>query len=144
MPNKARPQIHRLRVCPVCRMPKYRDEFRQSNQNRREINTVCWQCRHDDKRSEAKSYGVNFRRHDSIFRKKYHALNRLQRAKLSKKEVKRLSVTKVVEQQSVKLLRFPEKVARILSKTYLLRGDDPKVISDDIALMKIRDLPEDF
>lgn len=140
MPNKARPQIHRLRVCPVCRLPKYRKEFRQSNQNRREVNSVCWQCRHDDKRCEAKSYGVSFRRYDSIFRKKYHALNRLQRAKLSKKEVMRLSVSKQIEQQSVKLIKFPERVAAIIGKTYSIRGDDPKVIPDDEAIMRIRDL----
>ncbi len=140
MPNKARSQVHRLRVCPVCRLPKYRQEFRESNRQPA-LNTICWQCRHDDPRCVAKQlYGVNFRRYDSMFRKKFFALNKLQKAKLSKKEVKRLSITKQIEQQSAKLLRFPERVAAIISKTYSIRGDDPKVIPDDEAIMRIRDL----
>ena len=55
-----------------------------------------------------------------------------------------MSVTKAIEQQSVRLLRFPERVAAIIGKTYTIRGDDPKVIPDDEALMRIRDLLDEL
>ncbi len=51
-----------------------------------------------------------------------------------------MAASKEIERQSVNLIRFPAKVAAILGKTYTIRGDDPNVIPDDEAIMRIRDL----
>lgn len=49
-----------------------------------------------------------------------------------------------VKNQAANYLRFPERVAAIVGKTYSVRGDDPKVIPDDEALTRIRDLLDEL
>ena len=79
-----------------------------------------------------------------FFVRNFTAISRLLKKKLAKKEVKKLSVTRQIEQQSVKLIKFPERVAAVIGKTYSIRGDDPKVIPDDEAIMRIRDLLDEL
>ena len=43
-----------------------------------------------------------------------------------------------VKQQAADLLKFPERVAAIVGKTYAVMGDDYK-LNDDEALARIRD-----
>lgn len=141
-PNKhARPAFARSRFCPVCAETKAAKEFRQTNRDPR-LNIVCWQCRHDDKRAEGALFRRSTRRHDSVFRRKFWALNKLIKQQLTKKEVKKLGL-KEVKHQTVNYLKFPERIAAILGKTYLVRGDDFK-LSDDEALARIRDLLEEM
>ena len=128
------------RLCPVCNEQKIAREFRQTNQNPR-LSVICYQCRKDDPRCEAKFYGMSFRRIDSPFRKRFYAVRRLLKATYSKKEVKKLG--KRIDEHSVQLLKFPERVAAILGKTYAVRGDDFK-LSDDEALTRIRDLCDEM
>lgn len=49
-----------------------------------------------------------------------------------------MSVTKQIAKQSIDLIRFPERVAAILGKTYAVRGDSA-TMADDEALTRIRD-----
>lgn len=48
-----------------------------------------------------------------------------------------------IKKQTVDYLKFPERVAAIIGKTYAVRGDDFK-LEDDVALMRIRDLLEEL
>lgn len=132
MPSKAR-----FPKCPVCREPKQAREFRTSNRNpvRR---LICWQCRHDGTRSEARFYGVKTRRYDSVFRQKFWAVKGLLDRRFSKMEVKRKRMRKEIMAQSAMYLKFPERVAAIVGKTYAVMGDEFK-LSDDEALTRIRD-----
>lgn len=49
-----------------------------------------------------------------------------------------------VEKQAVALAKLPGKVAAIIGKTYTIRGDDPNVIPDDEAILRIRDLLDEI
>ena len=82
------------------------------------------------------------RRRNSIFRRKFWALNGLLKKQLTNKEVKKLGL-KEVKNQTANYLKFPERVAAIVGKTYAVRGDDFK-LSDDEALTRIRDLLEEL
>ena len=55
-----------------------------------------------------------------------------------------MSKSKAIEKQSINLIRFPERVAAIIGKTYEVRGDDPTCIPDDQALTRIRDLLDEM
>lgn len=48
-----------------------------------------------------------------------------------------------VEKQAVALAKLPTKIAAIIGKTYSIRGDDA-ALSDDEALMRIRDLLDEL
>ena len=48
-------------------------------------------------------------------------------------------MNKAVQNQSVNYIKFPERVAAIVGKTWAVMGDDFK-LSDDEALSRIRDL----
>ncbi len=150
MPNKARSQVSRLRVCPVCSLPKFRDEFRQSNQNRKP-QIICWQCRHDNPKCVGEFYAVGVAKivkpeTDADVEKRFTTvLNFLnlqnERRKNKGKEVMDM---KGIEKQAVALAKLPSKVATIIGKTYTIRGDDPNVIPDDEAIMRIRDLLDEI
>lgn len=49
-----------------------------------------------------------------------------------------------VKNQARNYLDLPEEIAKIIGKTYSIRGDDPKVIPDDEAIMRIRDLLDEL
>lgn len=135
----ARPAMARERLCPICGDKKAAREFRQSNRNSR-LNIICWQCRHDNKRVETEFYRTPTRRQNSIFRRKFWAIHALVKKRRPKKEVKNL---KGVKHQAADYLKFPERVAAIVGKTYAVRGDDFK-LSDDEALTRIRDLLDEL
>ncbi len=60
------------------------------------------------------------------------------------REVKPLSKTKSKAQTyAEKLIRYPEEVAKIIGKTFLLSGEDA-LLTDDDALTRIRDLLDDI
>lgn len=46
---------------------------------------------------------------------------------------------KAINMQSMAIIRFPERVAAIVGKTYAVQGDDAQ-LADDEALTRIRDL----
>lgn len=48
-----------------------------------------------------------------------------------------------IKNQAANYLRFPERVAAIVGKTYAVRGDGFK-LSDDEALTRIRDLLDEL
>lgn len=48
-----------------------------------------------------------------------------------------------VKKQTVDYIRFPERVAAIIGKTFALKGDD-FTLTDDEALTRIRDLLEEL
>lgn len=50
---------------------------------------------------------------------------------------------KGVKNQAIDYMKFPERVAAILGKTYAVRGDDFK-LSDDEALARVRDLLDEL
>lgn len=137
MPNRAR-----FRKCATCNEPKTAREFRTSNQNAKTM-PVCWQCRHDDRRAEARFYGAKTRRLDSVFRQRFWAVKRLLDYKFSKMEVRRKRMRKEIMQQSAAYLKFPERVAAVVGKTYAVMGDDFK-LADDEALTRIRDLLDEL
>lgn len=136
MPNRAR-----YRKCPVCQKPRTAREFRTSNRNLNR-HLICWQCRHNDPNASVEFYGAKQRRPASVFRKQFWAINGLLKKKLTKKEVMNLSA-KQIKQQSAQFLRFPERVAAIVGKTYSIRGDD-FTLSDDEAMARIRDLLDEL
>ena len=47
----------------------------------------------------------------------------------------------VIEDRTKLILKFPDRVAAIVGKTFAVRGDDSK-LADDVALAMIRDLLE--
>lgn len=49
-----------------------------------------------------------------------------------------------VKKQARDYYNLPDKIATIIGKTYTIRGDDPKVIPDDEAIMRIRDLLDEL
>ncbi len=139
-PN-ARRAMARPLFCQTCAETKAAKEFRQTNRDSR-LNIVCWQCRHDNRRAESDLWRTPTRRRDSIFRRKFWAINALLKTKKTKKEVKNLK-TNELKNQSAKYLRLPERVAAIVGKTYAVRGDDFK-LGDDEALTRIRDLLDEL
>lgn len=50
---------------------------------------------------------------------------------------------KAVENQSMQLIKFPERVAAVIGKTYAVRGDD-FTLTDDEANTRIRDLLDEL
>ncbi|HQU82974.1 MAG TPA: hypothetical protein PKY59_07620 [Pyrinomonadaceae bacterium] len=48
-----------------------------------------------------------------------------------------------IQKQTKDYLKFPERIAAIIGKTYAVRGDDFK-LEDDVALTRIRDLLEEL
>lgn len=52
-------------------------------------------------------------------------------------------MVKEIKKQAADYLKFPERVAAIIGKTYAVRGDDFK-LEDDVALTRIRDLLEEL
>lgn len=49
-----------------------------------------------------------------------------------------------IDKQAVALAKLPTRIATIIGKTYTIRGDDPSVIPDDEAIMRIRDLLDEI
>lgn len=144
MPNKARVQTHRLRVCPVCQMPKYRHEFRRSNRNAK-TNVICWQCRHDNPQAVREFYavgkGIFFKPEtEAEFQTKVSSVRNFLSLQNERRKIKGKEVIEMqkIEKQAVALAKLPGKVAAIIGKTYSIRGDD-FTLSDDEAIQRIRD-----
>jgi hypothetical protein len=136
--KNARPAFARPRFCPVCEKTKAANDFRWSNRDPR-LAIICLQCRIKNPNAYEDFFTKRTRRGLSEFRKKFWAVAKLVRNGKLKKEVNELSVKK----QSLDLIRFPERVAAILGKTYAVMGDDFK-LADDEALTRIRDLLEEL
>ena len=154
---KPQTQPANLRVCPVCKTAKRAHEFRQSNQNAKR-NLICWQCRKNYDGVEAQFYagtlskgliekatiprltGREPRVLKHRFRNVYKFVTRLRERRI----LRRKEVLWMAENQAVALLKLPERIAAVIGKTYIVRGDDPNTIPDDEALMRIRDLLDEF
>lgn len=136
MPTKAR-----FRKCPVCKKPGVKHSFRESNRTPAQ-NIICWECRHDAQ-VEKDFYGkkpLSFKsRKQSAFRRRFFAVCKELRRKNKKKEVNEMSV----KHDAAQLMKFPERIAAIVGKTYSIRGDDWKM-SNDEALTRIRDLLDEI
>ncbi len=135
------PRRARYRACPVCGEPCTAREFRSSNRNPKQ-NLICWQCRRNPA-AEKDYFGKKpldlKSRSQSVFRKQFWAIARIVRKNSKRKEVLEMSVNR----QAINLVRFPERVAAVVGKTYAIMGDDFK-LSDDEALTRIRDLLEEL
>ena len=51
-------------------------------------------------------------------------------------------VTTKAQEFASLMTTLPDKIAAIIGRTYLVRGDDPKTMPDDEAIIRIRDLIE--
>lgn len=133
MPNKAR-----YRKCPVCLKPKTAREFRVSNRNpKRDL--ICWKCRCNKivvkqfwggKAEITKRQPMSAMLWEDLFKRLSAHFNK------RNKEESEMSKT---NKQAADFLKFPERIAAIVGKTYAVMGDDWK-LSDDEALTRIRDL----
>ena len=149
MPSKARSQTHRLRVCPVCSLPKLRREFRESNRNAKP-NVICWQCRHDNPKAVAEFYAAGkFQsvkpENEADFQKRFISILNFLKIQNERRRNKGKEVMDMqgVEKQAVALAKLPGKIAAIVGKTYSIRGDDA-TLPDDEAIMRIRDLLDEI
>lgn len=139
MPNRAR-----FRKCPVCFEPKQAREYRISNRNPTR-HLICYQCR-KSKETLKNFYGgavkiVKLPPVDPAQRKRN--LARLTRHFAKRNGRGTEANMAAVKNQAVNYLKFPERVAAILGKTYAVMGDDAKM-SDDEALTRIRDLLDEL
>ena len=143
------PQMARYPKCPECREPKKVRDFRTSNRNLKR-HQICYQCRKENPKAgkpEKASAGrvrkesfLVFKRRKSKFRKLFFSVSRslyFQRKRKSKE------VWMSVKKQALDYMKFPERIAAIVGKTYAVMGDDFK-LSDDEALTRIRDLLDEL
>lgn len=120
-PNAADLRIKdRRRFCPACREKRGEDEFRYSERNPR-LTKVCLFCRSSRFRSQ----------------RRFWAITELLEQIYKKKGV--MILKGAVKNQAENYLKFPERVAAIVGKTFAVEGDDFK-LEDDVALTRIRDL----
>lgn len=127
---------------------------------RGESHVICERCRgrYHDPVGQASAFGDRFRfleKSEVPMRKELAGLSTMRHAEYSKifsilvllgerhgnqeKEVNLMAV----DETTKKILKLPNKVADIVSKTFVAMGDDAK-ITDDQALMMIRDLLEEI
>lgn len=132
-------------LCPACGDRKIPREFRQSNQNLKR-NTICYQCRKSQPKLESSFFGAKtpkqrreMRRKNSPFRQRFLTVCRAVHGRKPRKGQRWVES----KMETMKLLKFPERVAAIVGKTFAVRGDDYK-LADDEALMRIRDLLEEL
>jgi hypothetical protein len=127
--------INRLRNCPACGKRKHSYYFRESRKNNA-INKICLHCRQNSPKNLREKQKKE-RRKKSAFRHNFFKVYRFLKSR--KKEVN----TVARKQDVLGILKFPERVAAIVGKTYAVMGDDFK-LADDEANMMIRDLLEEY
>ncbi len=140
------PQKARYPKCPTCGEPRTKHEFRNSNKDLRR-NVICWLCRRENPEAVQNYWaGIKeFEKRKSLdrdfLRRIYDRLaQHFEKRSRRRKEVMNLAA---VEAQSALYLKFPERVAAIIGKTYAVRGDD-FTTEDDVALAMIRDLLDEL
>lgn len=139
MPNRAR-----FRKCPVCLEPKQAREYRISNRNpKRDL--ICWKCRKGSPNTVKNFYGGAVKIEKPVFDKERFRRNLARLAAHFAKRAERGTEVNMsaVNNQAANYLKFPERVAAIVGKTYSVMGDDFK-LSDDEALTRIRDLIDEL
>jgi hypothetical protein len=123
-------------VCAKCKEKRFKREFRLKSGR---LVKICADCR----KTPVESNRSEFERH-------LLAIHRLIKAdfverKTKGKEVKNLGkVTSKARDYASALTTLPDKIAAIIGKTYLVRGDDPKTMPDDEAITRIRNLLEEL
>lgn len=139
MPNRAR-----FRKCPVCLEPKQAREYRISNRNpKRDL--ICWNCRKRAPQAVKNYYGGAVKIERPVFDTKRFERNLARLAAHFAKRAERGTEVNMsaTTNQAASYLKFPERVAAILGKTYAVMGDDARM-SDDEALTRIRDLLDEL
>jgi hypothetical protein len=125
-------------LCPVCGIRKYPREFRQSNRNPRR-NTICWKCRSERTGIESKFY----QRSKSVLKANWRRIHGVLTTHFKRRVNRGKEYIWMPDEQAVKVLRFPERVAAIIGKTHIVRGDD-YTLDDYEALLRIRDLLDEL
>lgn len=132
-------------LCPACGERKIPREFRQSNRNPKR-STICCQCRQTKHKVEQTILSVKTRkqmraarRKNSPFRQRFLTVCSAVYGKKLRKEQEWLKA----KMDTLKIVKFPERVAAIVAKTFAVRGDDYS-LSDDEALVRIKDLLEEL
>lgn len=143
------PQKARYPKCPICRNPTQSHNYRTSNRNLRR-HPICYQCR----KSNFDAVGVMYpksaanrkepflviKRRKSKCRQLFHGVAK---ALYSRRKRKSKEVWMAIKKQTLDYVKFPERVASIIGKTFLICGDDYK-ISNDEAIARIRDLLDEM
>jgi hypothetical protein len=145
------PQKARYPKCPECGEPKTAHEFRTSNRNLKR-HPICYKCRKENPNA-GKLFPANasagrkrkepflvIKRRKSKFRKLFNSVSK---TLYFRRKRKNKEVWMSVKGQAADYLKFPERVAAIVGKTYAVMGDDFK-LADDEALTRIRDLLEEL
>lgn len=134
----ARPAFARPRFCPVCAATKPANDFRWTRRDPR-LALICLDCRTENPNAYEDFFSKKTKHGTSVFRKKFWAIVKIVRRGKLKKEVTEVAI----KQQAANYLRFPERVAAIVGKTYAVKGDDAD-LSDDEAMTRIRDLLDEM
>lgn len=134
--TKRKFNVRQTMLCPVCGERKPLKKFQKSKRDLRRLLT-CRDCRSKNSNAERLFFG-QIKNPKQVFRERFEAVGNL--LKKTKKEVKNLTD---IKRQAVSLVKFPERVAAIVGKTYPVCGDDFK-LSDDEALCRIRDLLDEL
>lgn len=124
--------------CPKCEKAKYKKDFRSKSGK---PSPICNECRKQFPNAERDFFGVK-PKEEGFEKHRIGVFTILKNQKFKKKEVTKLASAKA-RTYADKLTQMPGKIATILGKTFVVRGDDA-TLSDDEALVRIRDLIDDF
>lgn len=129
-------------ICPQCGEKRFKRDFKLKSGR---VVKICKVCR------KAKIANKVVKPSDkSEFERHLLTICRLLKAdyiqqKTKGKEVRNVGkVTAQARNYASGLTSLPDKIAAIIGKTYLMRGDDPKTMPDDEAIIRIRDLLEEI
>ena len=135
----------RYRKCPVCVEPKKARDFRTSNRNPKR-NLICWDCRKKKPEDVKNYFGGAVKIEKPVLDKDRWQKNLVRlTAHFAKRSGRgtEANMANTVDSQAASYLKFPERVAAIVGKTYAVMGDDFK-LADDEALTRIRDLLDEL
>lgn len=124
-------------ICPGCGQKRFKRDFKLKSKR---VVKFCRDCRKNPPAAEPTR---------SHFERHFSAITRLLKVdyierKTKGKEVKNMGkITANARGYANGLTSLPDKIAAIIGRTYLVRGDDYK-IPDDEAIIRIRDLLEEI
>lgn len=120
--------------CEICRAQKPKSVFRIHGVLHR-FCIACWK----DKRPKVRRWVSRFA-HRSYIRR---WADSIVIQAILRKVRKGVITTAQAEEKATKMLKLPDRIAAILGKTFVVRGDD-FTLEDDVALMRIRDLIDEI
>lgn len=144
-----RPNRERL-FCSICDEQSYIHDTKRRTVTRGEkILEICGRCnrKYHDAPGQIERFGFRFRfvKRSEISAKGAIAKQIYKILLLAKErsEIRQKEVNWMADEQTKKLLKLPNDIAKIVGQTYAVCGDDSK-LADDVALMQIRDLLDDI